>query len=148
MVDFFANCKLNRSSRRQSLAPCHLSPQQHRAAQPPSFHSSTPQLPNSPTHKLSNSQTVKLSNSQTPQLTNCQTRKLSNYQTSPPLLHSPLPNSSPLATVTLPEFFTLHSSLFTIHSSLFILHSSLFILHSSFNYNFCNCIFFISILYF
>ena len=40
------------SERRQWLAPCHLSPQQHRAAEPPSS-------------SLSNYQTVKLSNYQT-----------------------------------------------------------------------------------
>ena len=43
------------SERRQGLAPCHLSPQQHRAAEPPSS-----SLLNSQTRILSNCQTIKL----------------------------------------------------------------------------------------
>ena len=124
------------SERRQRLAPCHLSPQQHRAAEPPSsplLNSPTPQLPNSQTRKLSNCQTspplLQLPNSQTVKLSNSQTVKLSNF-----------PSTLQLST---PQLLTPHLSPYQHY-----LNSSLFILHSSFNYNFCNCIFFISILYF
>ena len=52
--------RVGESERRQGLAPCHLSPQKHRAAE-------------SPSSPLSNCQTVKLAH--------CQTIKLSSLKT-------------------------------------------------------------------
>ena len=49
---FFIYYNVSEGSRRQSLAHCHLEPQQHRAAEPPSS-------------SLSNFQTIKLTNCQT-----------------------------------------------------------------------------------
>ncbi len=128
MVDFFANCKLNRSSRRQRFGT--LPPLAPATPGGSATLISTPQLPNSPTRKLANYQTVKLPlHSPTRKLSNSQTVKLSNFpstlQLSTPQLRTP--HLSPQQHYLNSSFFIIHSSLFILHSSFFILHSSLFI---------------------